>query len=77
MQYTSRLCHMEREEEIEKKYEGTAWWPLFALIGILGGLLLWEDLNPLTLLPAPAIGLVTLTLLYGGVCIWLVLIAKE
>ena len=77
MEYANRHNHTEKEHAIVSKDERTAWWPLYALMAILGGLLLWEELNPLPLLPAQAVGFATLTLLFGGVCLWLVHLAKE
>jgi hypothetical protein len=77
MENGNRPSHVDKEREIGRKYETSVWWPLFALMGILGGLLLWEELNPLPLLPAQAVSFATLTLLYGGVGLWLVLFAKE
>ncbi len=77
MEYANRHNHLETDVEIARKYERTAWWPLYALMGILGGLLLWEELNPLPMLPVQAVSFATLTLLFGGVCLWLVHFTKE
>jgi hypothetical protein len=76
-EYANRHNHAEKEQAVGRKYDGTAWWPLFALMGILGGLLLWEEVNPLPLLSAQAVSFATLALLSGGIGLWLILFAKE
>ncbi len=64
-------------EEMEAKLKETTWWPLFALLGILGALLFWEALNPLPLIPAQVVSFAALGLLFGGVTLWLMVVVKE
>ncbi len=65
------------EEEREGKLEGPAWWPLYGVLGIPGGLLFWEALNPLSQVPAQVVGFATLVLSFGGIALWLSFLAKE
>ncbi len=62
---------------IERKREGYSWWPLFALMGILAGLLLWETLNPLPLIVAELVSFAALWLVFFGVALWLIFLMRK
>ncbi len=47
--------NMEEAEEMEGQLGGFAWWPLFGVLGIPGGLLSWEVLSPLPQIPVQAV----------------------
>ncbi len=60
-----------------EKLEGLTWWPLYALLGILGGLLFWEAFRPLPLIPVQVVSFAALGLLFGGIALWLILFVNE
>ncbi len=66
-----------REEEMGETLEGLTCWPLFALMGILGGFLFWEALSPLPLIPAQVVSLAGLGLVFGGIALWVILFVNK
>ncbi len=77
MESTNYPHSIDKGTEREGKYENRAWWPLFALSGILGGLLLWEDCSPLPFVATQVVSFATLSLLFGGIALWLISLTRD
>ncbi len=65
-----------RVDKMEKKIKGPAWWPFFGLLGVPGGLLSWEALSPLPQIPAQAVSFAALALLFVGIALWVIFLAR-
>ncbi len=77
MENANYCNNKEREKVLEGQLEESAWWPLFALLAILGGLLFWEELSPLPQIPIQVVGLGALGLLFGGIALWVIFLARD
>ncbi len=64
--------NQQREKVIEGQLGGFAWWPLFGVLGIPGGLLFWEALSPLPLIPVQAVSFAALGLVFCGIALWVI-----
>ncbi len=77
MKNANYQLHEEREEAMEGKLGGPPWWPLFGVLGIPGGLLSWEALSPLPLIPAQAVSFAALGLVFCGIALWVIFFLNE
>ncbi len=67
----------EKADEMEEQLKTFPWWPFVGVLGAPGGLLFWEALSPLPQIPAQAVSFVALGLLFCGIALWVILLARD
>ncbi len=63
--------------KMDRKTEGPGWWPFFGLLAAPGALLFWEAFSPLPQISTQAVSFVALGLLFVGIALWVILLARK